>query len=160
MATIDIAKYPEFANCQPIELAYAAGFFDGEGHIRIYNHKSEDRFILSTEVTQATPTIIEWFKEKFGGRINYREYGQSYDKTVIVRKWTWVCNSTRSALFLMKIRPYLSVKAEQADIGIAFQATMIDRAAFKYTAPEMVALRQAYHDQIRKVRKDALSCHP
>ena len=155
MATIDIARYPEFAKCQPIELAYAAGFFDGEGHIQIYHHKSEDRFVLSAGASQATGDIIHWFKEKFGGRERYDEFKQSYDKTTMGRRWTWCCNSTRAALFLIKIRPYLIVKAEQADVAIAFQATMNDPSAVKKTTPEVKAIRQTYHDQIRQIRKDA-----
>ena len=155
MATIDIARYPEFANCSAAELAYAAGFFDGEGHIRICHQKSEDRFSLTVEATQATGVVIQWLRDKFGGRTRYDEFTQSYSKSKIGRRWDWSCNATRAALFLITIRPYLIVKAEQADVAIAFQATMNDPSAAKYTSPEMRAVRKAYHDQIRKIRKDA-----
>lgn len=104
------------------ELAYAAGFFDGEGSIGIAftkntNGKRYHRLMIS--IVQTDPRPLLWIKARFGG---YMGTGKMHN---LGRKlaYTWQSNSQVAEDFLRTIRPYLIVKAEQADIALAFRET-------------------------------------
>jgi len=88
-----------------IDLAYVAGFFDGEGTISVY-HKNQ-RF--SATIAQKRKPVLEYIANLFGtGTFQYTE------KTEM---WAWrLRNLSDSYIFLLCIYPYLIVKKEEAEI--------------------------------------------
>lgn len=145
------------------EVAYAAGFFDGEGHICIaYNPLNKcvnrygkvyfyERFQLYVSVGQKDKTPLVWLKDKFGGHLHHKSQRRSYDKKQYFI-WTWMLNSAKAIEFLKLIRPFLIVKAKEADVAFEFYAT-IDRANRRKIDPKIVQLRQQAFDNIRLLRK-------
>lgn len=110
-----------------LELAYFAGFFDGEGSVSILEHtKSEQSgrpgykyMRLLVQVSNTNLEVLEYFRLRFGGNIyNHKTNGN--------RKqcYSWQLHSRMAANALMLMQPYLVVKAEQAGLGLAFQETM------------------------------------
>jgi hypothetical protein len=104
------------------ELAYLAGFFDGEGNIDI-NYKSDGKgrkyYMLRIRVSQLNPAPLKLLKGRFGGNIRI----EKLRTTKIVNRplWTWECSTLSAMLALKSMVPYLLIKREEALIAIAFQ---------------------------------------
>lgn len=101
-------------------LPYLAGFFDGEGCVSIHHtNGSPKTFGLTLSINQVDPRPLNLAKAAFGGTIHK-----------IVKKpphrdiYAWHLNSTKARIFLEEVRPWLIVKADQADIAIAFQTNV------------------------------------
>lgn len=99
------------------EAAYAAGFFDGEGCVRVARLPYRDgfRYLLCITVVQNDPTPLLWLQRLFGGVV----YGRTY--RIGVRSHGWRIGPRIGGLeFLKAIRPYLIVKAAQVDLAFQF----------------------------------------
>ena len=99
---------------------YIAGFFDGEGSIGVYRN-GRGNFHLRTQLTQnvlpSSEALLSGLKERFGGNL-------ARMRSSIYRRgeaFNWQLNGTVAAQFLRTIRPYLVLKAEQADVAMAWQ---------------------------------------
>lgn len=103
-----------------IELAYFAGFFDGEGSIGIAKHKSKSCIRgyfheLFIQVSNSNHSVILKFKQYFGGSII------PFKAPKKLQMWRWTISTRKAFKFLKKILPFLIVKKTQADLGIEFQ---------------------------------------
>ncbi len=109
---LDISTIPRFST--DIERAYAAGFFDGEGHANFRSNGRDGSFrIVHAQIGQNTREILEWFQKYYGGGI----YTYKSGKHKGAHQWSIV--GTRACVFLMDIRPFLTVKRTQVDPIIA-----------------------------------------
>jgi hypothetical protein len=103
------------------DLAYAAGFFDGEGHIRIQRHSTRcDTMTLQVQLSQATPQPLEWFVEKFGGTTRGRTIPYRGGRRTI---YNWQASSGVAERFLRAIYPYLRCKKDEAEVALLFRET-------------------------------------
>src|SRR5271165_4183254 len=84
------------------ERAWAAGFFEGEGHVQITFSKSTLGG-LSLEIQQVDPAPLEWLHERWGGQPHYvwlrNHKGRPY--------YRWVRISANAAAFLRDIEPFV-----------------------------------------------------
>jgi hypothetical protein len=96
----------------PIDLAYIAGVFDGEGYIGIYG-QAQKHHILTVGVKMCDPEAIGAIVEAFDGTNSGYENEHAYVYRVIF-------TAKRAYEFLKTIRPYLRVKSEQADWALEF----------------------------------------
>lgn len=98
--------------------AYAAGLFDGEGNVDIRYRTTHggkyDRFELRISVVQLATNVLDWMVENFGG--SYHTRGRRSRGPLRVS--AWVLTGPRAHQFLVKVRPYLIVKAAQAEIAL------------------------------------------
>jgi hypothetical protein len=101
------------------ELAYLAGFFDGEGSISIIKTKAGHSLVLS--VSQLNPEPLVLFQRHFGGSL-HRQPDRRGNRAMIV----WTTAARRALLALVELRPLLLVKADEADLGIEFQGERDD----------------------------------
>ncbi len=100
------------------DLAYVAGFFDGEGNIDIaHNHGNgngkREQYTLSIKVTQKEPHALEPLLE-FGGSFYNPRPGY----------YQWHIHGAKAAKFLELILPYLRAKTGQAEAALRFQAVI------------------------------------
>jgi len=84
--------------------AYAAGFFDGEGHIE-YNGP----YNLQVSVAQLDRTPLDWLVTLFGGYVRHSQGNKRYNGI-----YNWHTNTREAARFLDAVLPYLIVKKEHA----------------------------------------------
>lgn len=124
---------------QEIELAYWAGFLDGDGSIGIKrvtdkmckrSHSRRGyRIYPCLQISQVNRAILEEFKAAFGAG-----YIGSMGKT---RKSTWrKCykygvSSTGSVKILKQLLPYLRLKKRQAEILIRIQELKHEHVAYR-----------------------------
>lgn len=122
------------------DLAYIAGFFDGEGCVQISKcinraRQAGYRYQLECKITQKCPCpLFDSLRKEFGGWIhetkqeeilNYRLYAQ------------------QARTFLREIVPYLRLKKEQAEAGIAFQNSLCLQGR-RLSSAECQAREKAY----------------
>ena len=92
---------------------YLAGFLDGEGSFGIYENRRSG-FLPKVSAYQVNLRPIELLQETFGGSIakDKKFYPSSYRKAI---GYSWQISGPALYKALLELRPYLVVKAEQAD---------------------------------------------
>lgn len=93
------------------DIAWLAGFFDGEGCIFAVASANRDRnYAVVVTLVQKDPTPLHWVAQHFGGWVNSARgiYG-------------WRASNRLAGRFLSVVTPYLRVKREQAELALAFQ---------------------------------------
>jgi hypothetical protein len=105
------------------ELAYIAGFFDGEGSITIHENwrpsprgKSPNH-TLQVSIGNTDPQILAWIHAVFGGSLTIRPSTKPRHREVT----QWIIRSNGASTFLRAVLAFLRMKKEQALIGISFQ---------------------------------------
>lgn len=129
------------------ELAYLAGFIDGEGSIRVgtgYSPKRERRWYLMFSCHQVDPAPLRLLQAKFGGSI------RSHEVKGHRRLYEWVITSRQAGDAIEALRPWLRVKAEEADAALEFQSML--RANADRRRPLTEADKTAREASYRKLR--------
>lgn len=104
----------------PIEWAYLAGIFDGEGCVRSYEckrHKGSkfSRFRISVRISNTSEHLINWVIERFGGFIHLdRKPGQGLATR---NMWSIIWSPGKGEALLHGMHPYLTVKKAQAELA-------------------------------------------
>ena len=105
-------------------LAWAAGFFDGEGSVIVEMSKEKAclhgfRTSLHANVTQTSLPCLQLFLERFGGGITTTE-----NRTPSGRRWAvqyrWTVRNEAALQFLQTIEPYTVVKKEQVQAALKY----------------------------------------
>lgn len=98
------------------ELPYIAGLFDGEGSIFVASRSSSHNTLqLRVSISMVQEEGIVLVSTMFGGGVN------CYEKTGNRRRqWHWSLSGTGAKDFLRILRPWLRVKAEEADAALDY----------------------------------------
>lgn len=138
-------------------IAYAAGFFDGEGSIDIRysltsarRGKQYERFQLRVSVVQIMLAPLELLKAKWAGSICRRANGVH----------NWAIQGPSAAQFLADILPFLIVKLDEAKIGLEFQKTITERGSRegqRHGSKLSPEIRQKRYDLIFAMRDTRLA---
>jgi len=146
-----------------VELAWMAGFFDGEGTVIVERSKSPActhgyQTSLHVAVTQTSTPCLEIFKSHFGGSII-----TSRSTTPNGRRWAvqhrWVVRNEAALAFLRTIAPYVVVKRDQ--VAAAAQYPMYDANGRKYGSrksplPDAVfSARLALREALKRMRAES-----
>lgn len=106
-----------------LDLAWAAGFFDGEGCISIPTRvRSRNRhgYTLSLYVGQVDPSPLRRFQSLFGGTVVTKKSGPFARRTMFM----WRITGSTAFAALRQLHPYLTVKRSQADLALEFKDGM------------------------------------
>jgi hypothetical protein len=99
-----------------IDLPYLAGFFDGEGSIGIYSNGQGHGRSLRVQLTQnCGPKVDQLFRlwaEEWGAGMSLMNRNGRRPA------WNWQASGANACAFLRAIRPWLRLKADQADVAI------------------------------------------
>lgn len=100
------------------DIAWAAGFIDGEGCIAIRkrNGKGDKGYVLSLTATQVDALPLLKLSKIFGGAVG-GPYGSQSGR--FYHTWTIVGKRAFDALVFME--PYLTTKSDEAHVGMLFQ---------------------------------------
>lgn len=107
------------------ELAYWAGFIDGEGSICIIKSVSlpkrykNSRYQITLQASNTNREIMEKMLETFGGSLLIRD---RHEKDKI--SYEWKASSLKAVWILKRLLPYFKVKKSQAELAIKFQELM------------------------------------
>lgn len=92
-----------------MELAYFAGFFDGEGHVGIYTRR------YAMIVTNADPRPLRRLEEVWGGRVLLKPRDPIGHQDI----YQWAAYGHKSRPFLEAILPYTKVKRTQIEVYLS-----------------------------------------
>lgn len=127
-------------------VAWAAGFFDGEGCVFAGHDRSRDgyhiwRFFLV--VSQVDPRPLTALQARWGGTIQFKKSANPRHRD----QWTWRISGQPASVFLAEILPLLRVKAEVASAALPVMFRT-HRHGVRFS-PAEIAERQAALDFIR-----------
>jgi hypothetical protein len=134
-----------------VDLARLAAFIDGEGCIGIHEHKRKggrSTFYVRLEISNTDPRLAVWCKHTFGGSY------QTAKRPISPRarlKFPWGCVSKTATSLLRLCTPFLILKQEQADIALAFQAT-VKRVGVKGHSVEVIAYRRLLKEKLSRLK--------
>lgn len=103
------------------DLAWAAGFIDGEGCIALRRQVGRQKgveytcYALRLSVTNTDLRCLERLKAMFAGSINRATHANRPQNKPC---WTWYCSSANAERALCELLPYLLSKREQAELGM------------------------------------------
>jgi len=128
-----------------VQLAWLAGFFDGEGCISIFHivekptqlrPKGRTRYALQISITNTSVSALALVHTWFGGKLYKHSRGC----------WVWkLCGRNLQRDFLQAVQSYLHIKSAQAAIALEYLATVIDDKTYGYCplTPESEAIRKS-----------------
>ena len=97
------------------KIAYIAGFFDGEGCVRIkQSNQGGNSYYVIAHITNTNQSILKEVQELFGGTIRMQERGPNKDI------YNWQITSAEAVDFLQTLVPFLKEKQAQATYAISF----------------------------------------
>jgi len=131
------------------ELAWIAGFFDGDGSVGIRKYKRphcrSPIYDLVVKITNSNIEVLKWIQNHFGGTINHDHKSNCYKLRFGGRV---------GMRFLEAIFPYLKVKRKQAKLGIALQSRhTFQGGPGKFLPKEELEEREQLYQELRKLNK-------
>lgn len=127
MAKISFTSDEQSLVCTETELAWLAGFIDGEGSIVLSSHKPNPRkrqvsqlWVMRLTVTNSYQESIMLIQSWFGGSVEKRKRAKPHHK----QTWKWECSGKRARFVLEKIKPYLIVKKSQCELALKYAETL------------------------------------
>lgn len=97
-----------------IELAYVAGFFDGEGCVYL-NALKNGGASLRVKISQKDKRPLEYIRSIFGGSVCV-----SRNKKWATECWNWSVSAAQGERFLKLVQPFCLVKKEAIEIGLEY----------------------------------------
>ena len=84
------------------EIAYIAGFFDGEGCVRIKKaNQGGNSYYVIAHITNTNESILKDIEKFFGGKTRMQERGKNKDV------YNWCITSSEAVDFLKTLLPFL-----------------------------------------------------
>jgi hypothetical protein len=132
------------------DAAWAAGFIDGEGSIRIRilrgNRNTSYGLALTASQVQRAP--LDKLQQLFGGAISLKHPSVRQGPNA-APYYTWMVTGHTAAMAISTLRPYLLVKGEQAVLGLEFQThTGRGRGGRRLLTADELQVRQLYFDRM------------
>jgi hypothetical protein len=134
------------------DLAYIAGLVDGEGCIYIDIGGEKHRcYRLHLVISNTYYPILEYIKEKLGGRIQRRSVVRGEKKACWGLEW----NAVEVAKVLGLVYPYLKIKKAEAQVALLYQIGRQDGRKHKgYTQEDLIRHKWFYEELKRLKRYD------
>lgn len=103
------------------EFAWAAGFFDGEGWVKIQSRGGEYvGFYLRIGVSQVKREPLEKMQHIFGGNIRVKQEAIGNRKL----QYIWTLSTKQAAEALRSMLPYMAHKQDVAELALEFINTV------------------------------------
>lgn len=137
------------------DLAWCAGFFDGEGFVTIQERKSTVNgkvyrsYYLRIGVNHVAVGPLNELLRILGGTIR-KQLGEPTGNRHLRHSWQMSCQQAREAL--IKMMPYFRNKQNVAELGIELQNTMGNRG--ERTTESLQLLRAMLKQKISKLNAE------
>lgn len=105
------------------EVAWAAGFFDGEGYILIQKrgHTEYTGYYLRMGINHVCPDPLEEMVRLFGGAIRKDSTKPKGNRK---QRYVWTSSTSNAASILRQMMPYLRNKNKEAQVALDFSSTI------------------------------------
>jgi len=110
-----------------VELAYIAGFFDGEGCVGIgrrgFQNNGAAVFNTYIDISQKKREVLDWIAERFTGTVRWRPNGTGSHNPG-GGLWVWrIDGNLQCATILKLIKRFVIVKRDQVELVLQFCET-------------------------------------
>lgn len=166
----ETAIIAELAGIAATDWAYSAGIVDGEGSIFIKRTKPNGRqrgkscqHTLVVIVTNTDLQLLDWLQGLFGGSVGLPKQPQS---SAVIRGTrpckVWQVGGARASAVLRGILPYMRIKREQAEIGIAFHGAKRAQVVRwrEPLDPQQIAEREGFRERLGALNGRGIPAHP
>jgi len=99
------------------DMAWLAGFFDGEGVIGIYANNRTSSPHVKIGIAQNIKAMLENIQSEFGGYLGVMAGGRKKERSTYALQFT---SRETCIRFLRAIHPYLIRKREEAELALMF----------------------------------------
>ena len=141
-----------------LDLAYLAGFFDGDGCVSLSCQKDKTKvrkmgYQVQVSLTQNSPcAILDELRTEFGGKV--------YSNGKRCNALSWRCPAKSHVRFLTSILPYLRIKRTAAKIAIEYQRRVDKNPTYRPLTDEEWDARTALWERMQDTfDKRGLSMH-
>ncbi|MBA7713385.1 hypothetical protein ES703_122387 [subsurface metagenome] len=126
----------EILGTNETEIAYIAGFFDGEGCVRIApkTSKATGAYGLYVSASNFYPNPLYLCQRIFGGKIRYNK--SPGNRNGIHR---WELYGKRAELFLRVVEPQLIIKKQEANLAISSRSLTGTSSPLKEKLAQQIA---------------------
>ena len=130
---------------------YMAGFFDGEGCIRIAR-RNNGGFDFLMSATQVNVEPLKVFHERYGGMLIVQR--KSLQNPKHRDCWVWKISSNASKIALTEMLPCLIVKKPQAIIALKFLEATRDhnRGKSKFLSWEELKVKEEAYEEMKRLK--------
>ena len=106
---------------EPLEWMRLAAFIDAEGTIRTgFTSKARTHCNIRVQIANTDPRLAQWLASLFGGKPCWVKF----DNPNWRDPFYWNISSRHAEFVLRRVRPYLLLKGEQADLALAARETI------------------------------------
>lgn len=143
---------------EKLDIRYAAGIIDGEGHVTIvkdsWDRKAYNpKYMVLIKVGMCNEEIPRLLCNTFGGTYRPRKRRQINPKWADA--WNWELRGPRAYEALRRMQPYLRVKKEHAKLCVTLHERIVaakqERRAFHRHSPSEMAERDALWQQLKNL---------
>jgi hypothetical protein len=101
----------------PVDLAFMAGLFEGEGSVLCAKDSRWNGVCLSTRLTNTKKEMIRWIVARFQGRLRERltQFGHNPNHKLA---YQWEAYGPEAYGVLCLLRPFLKWKIKHAELGL------------------------------------------
>lgn len=138
-------------------VAWAAGFFDGEGYITIQernktapNGKKYLSHAIYIGINHVAKEPLTEIYDLFGGWLVYTEATAQKDGCNRKGRWEWRINGPRVNEILKQLMPFLKNKNRAAEIAFDFLATYPEKKTTSVT-DETKQLRSSLRNRLKEI---------
>lgn len=138
-----------------VDLAYCAGFFDGEGSVLIREKRKGDRVHhgVQASIQQNDPYVLAFFRDVVNvGNVT------SYVGASGNRIWRWQTSGKDAGLAMELLLPHLKLKKEEARIAIEFAASIGNVGTYQ-TSEVLMMRRNLYTKYKHTIEQRRLISH-
>lgn len=140
------------------DISYAAGLFDGEGYVDIYNASTSKAskspsLMLRVIISQKDGSIMTWLEKTFGGSVRMERR---------IGNWIyrWDTRSQAAKQFLTLIQPFIKIKGEQVKLALQFEEikgkyleTLKGHQGFRKLTKNEIGKRMAIKNRLKQAKK-------
>jgi hypothetical protein len=130
-------------NWNPLQCAFFAGLFEGEGcfNIRINHPKKKpdaSHYMCRICITNTSKIMIDWIFDNFGGNYHQRNRDPKYKPV-----YHWSISGPSMDKVLHAIYPYLVSKKRHAEVMLKFRSTFDPKRTSRMEIPEKIKVIRA-----------------
>ena len=143
-------------NPTQIDWAMLAAYIDGEGCIELRHvSKSKPIYSLVITISNTNPLLSLWLRDRFDGKILKKHIGENNHRRPA---FNWCCYTKLAEKILQNCLPYFVIKRHEAEIGIAYRATVHKAGGDRKSqgailTPEIASVRQSLKRQIGEAKR-------
>lgn len=124
------------------DIAYAAGFFDGEGCV--YIAKEKTWYKLHIQASQNVRDPLDFLQDLFGGTVTLHKQTKGGEI------YSWRLSGSKASEALKKMLPYFFVKQHQAYVAINFQSR---QSINRKRTPQDISFQELSYRSLRLLKK-------